>query len=200
MNISTKYKIEVQQLFLIHKFTTWHVVTFIINDLDQQPLIKHILNLYVLLFCICNCLIAIGDARHAAHDAQHVVVNRVDTDLGSVGSRNRGGRENKLEHSVVNAREVARPGRLVLLGPQGEGIDVDASVRRTRVVLERLDDIKVRSLTLGEAILSVELELGRDDGVLSPAVHVKGRLGEDEGAGIGEASGGSVASGLKSSA
>jgi hypothetical protein len=145
-----------------------------------------------------NGLIAIGDTRHAAHDAQHVVVNRVDADLGSVGSRNRGGRENKLEHSVVNAREVARPGRLVLFGPQGEGIDVDASVRGTRVVLERLDDIKVRSLTLGEAILSVELELGRDDGVLSPAVHVKSRLGEDEGAGIGEARGNSKSASLKS--
>jgi len=144
-----------------------------------------------------NDLIAVGYARHAAHHAQHVVIDSVDTDLGSVGSRNRGGRENKLEHSVVNAREVARPGRLVLLGPQGEGIDVDASVRGTRVVLERLDDIKVRSLTLGEAILSVELELGRNDGVLSPAVHVKGRLGEDEGAGIGEASAHSITTSLK---
>ena len=86
----------------------------------------------------------------------------------------------------------------MLLGPQGEGIDVDASVRGTRVVLERLDDIKVRSLTLGEAILSVELELGRDDGVLSPAVHVKGRLGEDEGAGIGEASRDAGSASLKS--
>ena len=168
------------------------------RSVKQKDLIKHILNLYVLLFCICNCLIAVGYARHAAHHAQHVVVNRIDTDLGSVGSRNRGGRENKLEHSVVNAREVARPGRLVLLGPQGKGVHVDASVRRTRVVLEGLDDIKVGSLTLGEAILSVELELGSDDGVLSPAVHVKGGLGEHEGAGIGETGGSSVASGLKS--
>ena len=135
-----------------------------------------------------NGLIAIGDTRHAAHDTQHVVVNRIDTDLGSVGSRNRGGREHKLEHSVVNAREVARPARLVLFGPQGKGIHVDSRVRRTRVVLERLDDIEVGSLALGETILSVELELGCDDRVLSPAVHVKGRLGEDEGAGIGEAS------------
>ena len=55
-------------------------------------------------------------------------------------------------------------------------------------MLERLDNIEVGSLTLGETILSVELELGSDDGVLSPAVHVEGRLGEDEGAGIGEAS------------
>ena len=61
-----------------------------------------------------NDLIAVGYARHAAHHAQHVVIDSVDTDLGSVGSRNRGGRENKLEHSVVNAREVAGSRRLVL--------------------------------------------------------------------------------------
>ena len=85
----------------------------------------------------------------------------------------------------------------MLFGPQGKGVHVDASVRRTRVVLEGLDDIKVGSLTLGEAILSVELELGRDDRVLSPAVHVKRRLGEDEGAGIGEASAHSGSTSLK---
>ena len=86
----------------------------------------------------------------------------------------------------------------MLLGPQGEGVHVDASVRRTRVVLEGLDDIKVGSLTLGEAILSVELELGRDDRVLSPAVHVKGGLSEHEGAGIGETRGDAAAASLKS--
>ena len=112
---------------------------FCSSDLRSKDLIKHILNLYVLLFCICNCLIAIGDTRHARHHTQHVVIDSVDTDLGSVGSRNRGGRENKLEHSVVNAREVARPGRLVLLGPQGEGIDVDANSGDVCVVLEGLD-------------------------------------------------------------
>ena len=67
------------------------------------------------------------------------------------------------------------------------------------MVLERLDDIEVGSLTLRETILSVELELGSDDGVLSPAVHVKGRLSEDEGAGIREARGNSETTSIKSS-
>jgi len=75
----------------------------------------------------------------------------------------------------------------VLLGAKGEGVDVDASVGSAGVVLERLDNIEVRSLTLGEAVLSVKLKLGGDDRVLSPAVHVKGSLGKDEGSGIGEA-------------
>ena len=54
------------------------------------------------------------------------------------------------------------------------------------MVLEGLDHIEVGSLTLREAVLAVELELGRDDGVLAPAVHVEGSLGQHEGAGIGD--------------
>ena len=53
------------------------------------------------------------------------------------------------------------------------------------MVLEGLDNVEVRSLSLGDTILSVKLELSGDDGVLSPAVHVEGSLGEDECAGIG---------------
>ena len=53
------------------------------------------------------------------------------------------------------------------------------------MVLEGLDHIEVGPLTLGEAVLTVELELGRDDRVLTPAVHVKGGLRKDEGACIG---------------
>ena len=77
----------------------------------------------------------------------------------------------------------------MLFGPQCEGIHVDTRVRGTGVVLERLHNIEVGPLTLGEAILAVKLELSGDDGVLSPAVHVKGSLGEHEGAGIREARG-----------
>jgi hypothetical protein len=77
----------------------------------------------------------------------------------------------------------------VLFRPQREGIQVDTRVRGTSVVLERLHNIEVGSLTLGEAVLAVKLELSGDDGVLSPAVHVKGSLGEHEGAGIREARG-----------
>jgi hypothetical protein len=72
----------------------------------------------------------------------------------------------------------------VLLRAKGEGVDVDTGVRGTGVVLERLDGIEVRSLTLGESVLSVKLKLSGNDRVLSPAVHVKGRLSKDEGSGI----------------
>ena len=47
-----------------------------------------------------------------------------------------------------------------------------------------LDPAEVGTFTLREAVLTVELELGSHDGVLSPAVKVKGGLREHEGAGI----------------
>jgi hypothetical protein len=52
------------------------------------------------------------------------------------------------------------------------------------VVLVGLNEVKVGSFTLREAVLAVELELGGDDGVLTPAVHGEGGLGENESAGI----------------
>jgi len=52
------------------------------------------------------------------------------------------------------------------------------------VVLEGLDNVEVGALALREAVLAVELELGSDNGVLSPAVHVKSSLREDEGSGV----------------
>jgi hypothetical protein len=51
--------------------------------------------------------IAISYASHATHDTENVVVNSVYTDLGGRSSSNGGGRENELEHGVVNAGEVA---------------------------------------------------------------------------------------------
>jgi hypothetical protein len=47
-----------------------------------------------------------------------------------------------------------------------------------------LDPREVRTFTLRETILAVKLELSDDDGVLSPAVHVKRGLRENECASI----------------
>ena len=129
-------------------------------------------------------LVRVGKAAHARHDTEDVVVGRVDTDLGGAGARDGRVREDKLEGGVVNAREIARARRLVLLRAKGERVDVDARVRGAGVRLERLDEVEVGALTLREAVLAVKLELGGDDRVLAPAVHVKSRLGEDEGARI----------------
>ena len=72
----------------------------------------------------------------------------------------------------------------MLLGPQCEGIQVDSGVWGASVVLPRLNEVEVGSFALREAILAVKLELGGDDWVLTPAVHVERSLGQNEGAGI----------------
>ena len=131
-----------------------------------------------------NDLVRVGKAAHARHDTEDIVVGRVDTDLGGLGARDSRVREDKLKGGVVNAREVARARRLVLLRAKSERVDVDAGVRSTGVRLERLNEVEVGALTLREAVLAVKLELGGDDRVLAPAVHVKSSLGENEGASI----------------
>lgn len=67
------------------------------------------------------------------------------------------------------------------------------------MVLERLNDVKVRSLSLGEPILSVKLKLSGDDRVLSPTMHIKGSLGKDESSGIGKSSSKSTTDGTNRS-
>jgi len=55
----------------------------------------------------------------------------------------------------------------VLLGLESERVDVDADGGDVRVVLEGLDLVEVAALANLEAIVAVELEKGRDDGVLA---------------------------------
>jgi len=133
-------------------------------------------------------LIGVSHASHTGHYTKDIVIDGIDTDLGGIDSRDGSGGKDKLKDSVIDSGEITRATGLVFLGAKGKGIDVDAGVGSTGVVLERLDNIKVRALTLGEAVLSVKLKLGGDDGILTPAVHVKGSLGKDEGSGIGETS------------
>jgi len=72
----------------------------------------------------------------------------------------------------------------VLLRAKSEGVDIDTSVRVASVVLVRLDKVEVGSLALGEAVLTVKLELGSHDRVLTPAVEVKSSLGKHESASV----------------
>jgi hypothetical protein len=138
------------------------------------------------MYQVLKRLVGVSNTSHAAHHTENVVVNSVHSDLGSSNTRHGRRRENKLKNSVINSREVAASRRLVLLRAKGEGVHVDTSIRGTGVVLVRLDNVKVRSLTLRESVLAVKLELSGDDRVLTPAVHVEGSLGEHECSGIGE--------------
>ena len=80
----------------------------------------------------------------------------------------------------------------MLLGSERKGINVDSSVGGAGVVLEGLDNVEVRTLSLRDAVLAVKLELSSDDGVLAPAVEVEGGLSEHEGAGVGDGRAGGV--------
>jgi len=132
-------------------------------------------------------LVRVREPSHAAHDTENVVVGSIDANLGSLDTLNGSVGENKLESSVVNAREVATAAGLVLFGAKGKRVNVDTGVGGCGVVLVGLDGVEVGTLTLREAVLAVKLELGGDDGVVAPAVEEEGGFGEDEGAGIGDA-------------
>ena len=62
------------------------------------------------------------------------------------------------------------------------------------MVLEGLNNVEVRTLSLRDAVLAVKLELSGDDGVLTPAVEVEGSLSHDEGASIRDSGAGGKAS------
>jgi hypothetical protein len=74
-----------------------------------------------------------------------------------VGARYSASRKDKLKYSVVNSGEVAAARWLVFLRAKSEGVYVDTSLGAAGVVLVRLDNIEVRTLTLREAVLAVKL-------------------------------------------
>ena len=129
-------------------------------------------------------LVGVSNTSHTAHYTKDVVVNGIYTDLGSVGARYCVGRKDKLKDSVVNSGEVAAARGLVFLRAESKGVYVDTSVGGASVVLVGLDNVEVGTLTLGEAVLAVELQLSSYNRVLTPAVHVKGSLGKNECSGI----------------
>ena len=104
--------------------------------------------------------IAEGQATHARLDTQDVVVHREQLLQGRlvVGLHLHG------HLSVVNAREVAGAGRLVLLRLQGEGVHVDAGVWSAGVVVERLHCVEVVAVLLLEAVLTVQDHLEQVQG------------------------------------
>ena len=129
-------------------------------------------------------LVGVSKTTHTTHDAKDIVVGGVDTDLSGLGTRDGSSRDNELKSGVVNSGKVASSRGLVLLRAKGEGVDIDTSVGVSGVVLEGLNEIEVGTLALGEAILSVKLELSGNNRVLTPAVHLVSGLSKNEGTGI----------------
>lgn len=113
------------------------------------------------------CLVAVGKTAHAGHDAQHVVVNGVHAHLSAQVGAHGVVAQGQLQHGIVNAAEVAASAGLVLLGLQCEAVDVDTHSRHVGVVLVRLHQVEVLALTLAEAVMAVQLDLGGHHGVVA---------------------------------
>ena len=118
-------------------------------------------------------LVGVREATHAGHDTENVVVDGVHAHLGRAARAHRVDGHRELQRRLVNAREVARARRLVLLRLQGKRVHVDALGRRARVVLVRLHAGEVASLALSEAVLAVELQLGNLNRVLALAANTR---------------------------
>ena len=118
--------------------------------------------------------IHVHDVVNATHDTKNVVVGRVDADRGAQVQADRVVRHREEERGVINTGQVAGAAGLVLLGLEGKRVDVDADRGAVGVVLVGLDQVEVGTLTHGEAVVAVELEERRDDGVLARhALHTR---------------------------
>jgi len=106
-------------------------------------------------------LVGEGEATHARLDAQDVVIHCEHLLQGVAGSHcgAAGALQIHGHLSVVNAREVASAGWLVLLGLQGEGVGVDAGVGGAGVVQVGLVLVEVLAQLLLEAVLAVQHQL-----------------------------------------
>ena len=88
-------------------------------------------------------------------DAEDVVVSREHVHGGRVVE----GVVTTCNLRVINAREVASAGRLMLLGLEREGVRVDTGVGAASVVVVGLHLVEVLTLLLLETVLTVEDEL-----------------------------------------
>jgi len=138
-----------------------------------MPTFGFVFELVCGLCCVLR-LVGVREATHAAHDAEHVVVDGVHADLGRATRADRVNGHRELQRGLVDTREVARARRLVLLRLEGEGVHADArGSRRAAVVLVRLHVREVTSLTLSEAVLAVELQLGDLNRALARATRAR---------------------------
>ena len=109
----------------------------------------------------CNTLV------NARHNTKNVVIDRIHANLRGEIRANSVVGQSQLQDRIVNTGEVAAAAGLVLLRLQGEGVHVDTDSGDVGVVLVRLDKVEVLALTLREAIVAVQLNLGGNHGVLA---------------------------------
>jgi hypothetical protein len=111
---------------------------------------------------VTSKLVREREASHSALDAEDVVVDREHVEVTGIGITSGGCLDGNLR--VIDAREVASTGRLVLFGLERERVRVDTGVGRPGVVLEGLHLVEVLTRLLLHAVLPVEHKLHRFDG------------------------------------
>ena len=128
-------------------------------------------------------LVRVRKTTHTRHNAEYVVVGRVDVDVNGLGSLtvtiitiDRRRSEGQLQSRIVDTGHIASATGLVLLRLECEGVDVDAGGRDVGVVLVRLDEVEVAAFALAETVVAVELELGGGGAVLAGVE--EGNLGD----------------------
>tara|TARA_R110002153_G_scaffold197363_2_gene350968 strand:- start:7019 stop:8449 length:1431 start_codon:yes stop_codon:yes gene_type:complete len=105
---------------------------------------------------VTSKLVREGEASHTRLDAEDVVVDREHVERGHGGVTLRG---NDGHLRVIDAREVACAGRLVLFGLERERVRVDTGHGGTGVMVVGLHLVEVLTGLLLETVLAVEHEL-----------------------------------------
>ena len=101
-------------------------------------------------------LVRVREATHATHYAKDIVVCCVNSYLSSICIANRVAGKDKLKGSIIDSTHIACATGLVLLRLKAEGVDVNTSRRYVGVMLVWLYQVKVASVTLGEAVVAVK--------------------------------------------
>ena len=116
----------------------------------------------------CDSLLScFFSTTHARHNSQNIIIYSIHADLCTGGGTDSVVGEGDEQGGIVNTGKVAGAAGLVLLRLEGEGIHVDTHGRDVGVVLVRLHQVEVATLTLVESIVTVELDLGSHDRIVT---------------------------------
>lgn len=107
---------------------------------------------------------------YSTHDAQNVYVNCEDRDLACNTTKSRV--KGELKMSIVNTRHIDGSRWLMILWVKSEGVYVNSFSWSVGVMLIWLDKSEVTSITLGEAVMSVQLKLGCSSWVITIIISV----------------------------
>lgn len=111
--------------------------------------------------------VGVRQASHSRHHAEHVIVGCINAHGGAEVESNAVVGDGEQQGRIVDTRQVASTGRLVLLRLESERVHVDADRRYVGVVLVRLYPVEIRALAHRETVVAVQLDQSGNDRVLA---------------------------------